>query len=108
MSNNFIIVIGFSVFCCWVIGSVYLGLGNTYSYSYKGILKKGEVFTENSCSSSTTCDSKGNNCHTTTTCSNTYYVDEIFYKGDNTTSTCTVRRLTPYYFKCDADNFFQG
>lgn len=83
----------------WIIGAVFLGIANTYSSSYVGILKKGEVSTETTCSS----NCKNNKC--STSCSNQYYVDEIFYKGVNTTSTCTVRRLTSYYFKGDANNF---
>lgn len=88
-------------FSVWIIGIVYLGLGNTFSAKYVGVLNRGSVFTDVSCS--TTCDSDGHNCHTH--CTNTYYVDEIFNKSPTSVYTCTVRRLTPYYFKGDADNF---
>lgn len=93
--------------CCviflavWVIGIVYLGLGNTFSDRYVGILQRGSVYTDTNCN--THCNSEGKNCHTS--CDNTYYVDQIFLKNDHTTSTCTVQRPTPYYFKGDADNF---
>jgi hypothetical protein len=89
------------LFLVWIVGIVYLALGNTFSNRYIGILDRGSVFADSSCS--TKCDSNGKNCHTK--CTNTYYVDEIFLKNNHTTSTCTVRRLTSYYFKGDADNF---
>lgn len=88
------------LFTIFITGIVYLALANSFSDSYIGILKEGNVFTDVSCT--TTCD---NNKHCTTNCDNTYYIEEIFYKNANTMSTCTVRRLTPYYFKGDANNF---
>lgn len=84
-----------------IIGVSYLCFANIYSQSYTGILQRGYVYADTSCS--THCDDKGKNCHTT--CSNTYYVREVFLKNAYTTSTCTVQRLTPYYFQGDADNF---
>ncbi len=84
-----------------IIGITYLCFGNIYSHSYTGILKSGSVYSDTSCS--TSCDKNGKNC--ITHCSNSYYVDEIFYKNINSQSTCTVRRPTKYYFKGDADNF---
>lgn len=84
-----------------IVGIVYLVLGNSFSDTYVGILQKGSIFTDSSCS--TRCYNNGKNCHTS--CSNTYYIDEIFLKNNYTTSTCTVRRLTYYYSKKDADNF---
>lgn len=89
------------LFVTWIIGIVYLGLGNTFSDRYVGILQRGSVFTDSNCT--TKCNNGGKNCHTK--CTNTYYIDEIFLKNTGSTSTCTVRRWTPYYFKGDADNF---
>ena len=84
-----------------IIGICYLCFGNVYSKSYDGILKEGSLYSKTSCT--TNCNRDRKNCHTT--CSNTYYVDEIFFKNNNTESTCTVRRPTVYYFIGDANNF---
>ena len=80
-----------------IAGIYYLVVANTWDHRWtSAILKRGEVYTKTSCDS---------NKNSGTTCSNTYYVEEIFYKGPNITHTCTVRRLTPYYFKGNANAF---
>lgn len=86
-----------------ITGMYYLISGNTYSEIFQGELKSVQVYSKIDCD--TKCDSNGKNCHTN--CDDTFYIDEIFLKrpDGNSTSTCTVRRLTPYYFKGDADNF---
>lgn len=90
----------FTLGACWAtlfsLGIYYLVEANTNDGVYDGVLFKGDVFTKTSCSSS----KNGG-----TSCSNTYYVEEEFYKGYNTTHSCTIRRLTPYYFKGDANDF---
>ena len=58
-----------------------------YSHIYKGTLYLAETVSVKSSDS------------------NTYYVDEIFYKFQNISSTCTIRRPTGYSFKGEADNF---
>lgn len=93
----------FAYFGLTISGMTFLILGNTYSEIFHGELIRSEVYSDTNCN--THCDSGGKNCNTN--CDDTYYVDQIFLKrpDGNSTSTCTVRRLTPYYFKGDADNF---
>lgn len=80
-----------------IAGMVELIQYNTYKSVYhNAILIRGDVVSVTSCSSSK---------KSGTTCNTLYYVDEIFQKHENTTSTCTVRRQTTYYSKGDADNF---
>jgi len=74
-----------------LIGGVMVGISNNFSGIYTGVLQRGYV------QANTNCNKKS--------CSTTYYVREVFTKGHNTTSTCTVERPTPYYFEGDADNF---
>ena len=76
-----------------ICGSVYLGIAYNYSHKYTGILISGKVFIQTQCSKKS--------------CSNKYYVNEIFIKGVNETNTCTVQRLTPYYFYGSAENVVQ-
>lgn len=80
----------------FICGVYYLCIANQWDHKWDGILMKGDVYTDTSCT-----NDKNGNSH----CSNTYYVDQMFYKGENTTHTCTIRRLTPYYFKGSADAF---
>lgn len=80
----------------FISGVYYLVVANNWDFRWdNAILDSVEVYTKTSCSTS--------DGHTS--CSNTYYVEEIFKKFANTTSTCTVRRLTPYYMKGDANSF---
>ena len=75
------------------LGIYYLVIANTYGGEFLGTLIDANVNIVTSCSSS----------KSGTSCSTKYYVDEIFRK-DNSTNTCTVERLTPYYFKGSANN----
>ena len=86
---------------CLILGSVYLGLGNTFENKFLGTLVRGDVLTETSCSKrcnrdSTPCQNK---------CSSKYYVNEIFVINNATISTCTVKRLTSYSRREYAENF---
>lgn len=84
-----------------IFSITYICIANIYNKSYIGELTRAEVFADLSCTRN--CDSNGRNCHTR--CNNAYYVDEIFKKNKNSMSTCTVRRMTRYSFRGDADNF---
>lgn len=92
--------IAFSLGSCWAtlfsLGIYYLVEANTNDGVYDGVLFKGDVFTKTSCTTSK---------NGVTSCSNTYYVEEEFYKGYNTTHSCTIRRPTQYHFKGDANAF---
>lgn len=80
----------------FIAGVYYLVVANSWDNKWNNsVLKNADVYTKTSCSTT--------NGHTS--CSNTYYVEEIFDKFANTTHTCTVRRLTPYSFKGDANAF---
>jgi hypothetical protein len=80
----------------FITGVYYLVVANNWDYKWiNAILFSGDVYTKTSCSTT--------NGHTS--CNNQYYVEEMFYKTYNTTNSCTVRRLTPYTFKGDANAF---
>lgn len=86
----------------FISGVYYLCIANQWDHKWdNAVLYKGEVHTDSSCS--TSCNSEGKSCHTT--CTNKYYVEQIFWKYIGSKSSCTVRRLTPYYHKGDANNF---
>lgn len=62
---------------------LFLFIANSWSHNWNNlILYKGGVYTDK-----------------------TYYVEEIFLKYPGSISSYTVRRLTPYYFKGNANNF---
>ena len=71
-------------------GAGYIGTAYSYKQKFTGILSEANVLTVTSCN-------KGS-------CSNTYYVNEVFLKGYNETNTCTVKRLYGYYSYGDAEN----
>jgi hypothetical protein len=75
------------------LGITYLTIANSYGDIFTGTLISAKTITRTSCSNSK--HSSG--------CSYTYYVGETFSK-DNSTNTCLIVRLTPYYFQGDADN----
>jgi len=81
------------LFVLWIpfsiLGIYYLVIGNAYATQFTGTLIKADVNTVTSCSKKS--------------CSQTYYVEEIFTK-DNSTNTCSIQRLIPYYFKGQANN----
>lgn len=85
-----------------VIGTTFLFSANLYREKFHGELVRVEVYSDTSCT--TSCNSEGKNCRTS--CSDEYYIHEIFRKrpDGNSTSTCTVERPRIYYFKGDADN----
>ena len=83
-----------------IIAITYVCFANIYSDKFTGILQRGYVYGDSSCN--TNCG-KNNNCQTS--CSETYYVRQVFLKGVDSTSTCTVQRPTEYFFQGDADNF---
>jgi len=72
-----------------VLGITYIVTAYANGGQFVGTLESAKVITTTSCSKNS--------------CSNTYYVGETFRK-DNTTNTCLVQRLKPYYFMGDADN----
>ncbi len=74
-------------------GVQYIVLGNSFHGTYTGTLVAVKVFQQTSCNKNS--------------CSTTYYIQEIFTKGLSS-STCTVQRLTPYYFAGDANNVMQN
>lgn len=75
----------------FIAGVYYLSVANNWDYKWNhAILSHVDVYTQTSCDK--------------TSCSNTYYIEEIFFKFSNTTDTCTVRRAKPYYFKGSANN----
>jgi len=91
-SSIFVII---SVFVS--LGIYYLVIANSYGGVFEGTLIAVKVNTVTSCSS----NKQG------TSCSQRYYIDEIFRK-DNSSNTCTVQRLTPYYFKGSANNIVEN
>jgi len=88
---------------CMIIGISFLFSANVYRQEFNGELIRSDVHTKTSCD--TICDNEGKNCRTS--CTNRYYVHQIFRKepDSDSLSTCTVERPRLYYFKGDADNF---
>jgi hypothetical protein len=87
-----------SLFCIWLtlllLGIGYIGTANLYTKVYEGTLIRGSVYQHTTCSKSS--------------CSTSYYVMETFQKGNNTRSTCTVQRFTPYKFYGSAQDQVQN
>ena len=71
------------------LGTYYLTIGNASGAVFTGTLVSSSVLMSSSCNKNS--------------CSSSYYVTETFQKGDST-NTCTITRLIPYYFWGDANN----
>jgi hypothetical protein len=80
------------------LGIYYLVIANANNGKFVGTLIRENVKTDTTCSKSKNGGSS---------CSSKYYVEQIFKKG-NSTNTCTVTRLTPYYFKGSANNVVEN
>ena len=84
-----------------IISLLFLFSANFHSYSYVGTLKSAYISNEPSCSSR--CNDEGKYCHTT--CSDNFYVNQIFLKNIDTRATCTLKSYKLYYYRGDADNY---
>lgn len=78
----------------FVMGVYYLVVANNWNAKYDGVLYDAHVYIENDCDRGV--------------CWRTYYVEQDFYKGTNTTSSCSIRRLTPLSSKKVAKEFIKN
>lgn len=95
--SDLLIIFGVYFVAFFIPGVYYLAIANNYKHVWdSAILKRGDIYTETSCT-------KSKSGHTS--CSDTYYIEEIFQKELINPSTCTVQRLTPFYIKGNANRF---
>jgi hypothetical protein len=97
MLKNIISILLLIIIILISLSCYYFTIAYANSGSFRGTLINAEVIIKTTCSN----NKKGGGC------SQTYYVGETFQK-DNSTNTCLVTRLQPFYFQGAANNVVEN